>query len=57
MQCEKKLELRSHNTSYCLIEVATKAGFTEHNTQRWPFENRLTNHSKNCTFSAELFAL
>jgi len=23
-----KLKLRSHNTSYCLIEVVTKAGFT-----------------------------
>jgi len=24
--CERKLKLRSHNTSYCLIEVVTKAG-------------------------------
>jgi len=23
-----KLKLRSHNTSYCLIEVVTKAGLT-----------------------------
>jgi hypothetical protein len=28
MQCEGTLELRSHNTSYCLIEVVTKAGLT-----------------------------
>ena len=26
--CEGKLELRSHNTGYCLIEVVTKAGLT-----------------------------
>jgi hypothetical protein len=26
MHCEGKLKLRSHNTSYCLIEVVTKAG-------------------------------
>jgi len=25
--CEGKLKLRSHNTSYYLIEVVTKAGF------------------------------
>ena len=29
MECtEGKLQLRSHNTSYCLIEVVTKAGLT-----------------------------
>jgi len=28
MHCEVKLKLRSHNTSYCLIEVVTKAGLT-----------------------------
>ena len=28
MQCEGKLKIRSHITSYCLIEVATKAGLT-----------------------------
>jgi len=28
MQCEGKLKLRSYNTSYCLIEVVTKAGLT-----------------------------
>jgi len=28
MHCEGKLKLRLHNTSYCLIEVVTKAGFT-----------------------------
>jgi len=28
MHCEGKLILRSHNTSYCLIEVVTKACFT-----------------------------
>ena len=28
MHCEGKLKLRSHNTSYCLIEVVTKAGLT-----------------------------
>jgi len=28
MYCEGKLELRSHNTRCCLIEVVTKAGFT-----------------------------
>jgi len=27
MNCEGKLKLMSHNTSYCLIEVV-KAGFT-----------------------------
>jgi hypothetical protein len=29
MQCEEKLKLRSQNTSYCLIEVVTKAGLTK----------------------------
>jgi len=28
MHCERKLKLRSCNTSYCLIEVVTKAGLT-----------------------------
>jgi hypothetical protein len=28
VHCEGKLKLKSHNTSYCLIEVATKAGLT-----------------------------
>jgi hypothetical protein len=28
MYCEGKLKLRSHNTSYCLIDVVTKAGLT-----------------------------
>ena len=28
MHGEEKSKLRSHNTSYCLIEVATKAGLT-----------------------------
>ena len=28
MHCVGKLKLRSHNTSYCLIEVVTKAGWT-----------------------------
>jgi len=28
MHYEEKLKLRSHNTSYCLIEVVTKAGLT-----------------------------
>jgi len=28
MHCEGKLKLTSHNTSYCLIEVVTKAGLT-----------------------------
>jgi hypothetical protein len=28
MHCEGKFKLRSHNTSYCLIEVVTKAGLT-----------------------------
>ena len=27
MHCEEKVKLRSHNTSYCLIEVATKSRF------------------------------
>ena len=27
MSCLWKLELRLHSTSYCLIEVVTKAGF------------------------------
>jgi hypothetical protein len=28
MHCEGKIKLRSHNTSYCLVEVVTKAGLT-----------------------------
>jgi hypothetical protein len=28
MHCEWKLKLMSHNASYCLIEVVTKAGLT-----------------------------
>jgi hypothetical protein len=28
MHCEEKLELRLHNTSYCLIEVVTEASLT-----------------------------
>ena len=28
MYCERKLKLRSHNISYCLIEVDTKAVLT-----------------------------
>ena len=28
MHCEGKFKLRSHNISYCLIEVVTKAGLT-----------------------------
>jgi hypothetical protein len=28
MHCAGKLKLRPHNTSYCLIEVVTKAGLT-----------------------------
>jgi hypothetical protein len=28
MHYKGKLKLKSHNTSYCLIEVATKAGLT-----------------------------
>jgi hypothetical protein len=28
MYCEGKLKLKSHNTSYCLIEVVTKEGLT-----------------------------
>ena len=28
MHCEGKVKSRSHNTSYCLIEVVTKAGLT-----------------------------
>jgi hypothetical protein len=34
MQCEGKLKLRSHTTSYCLIEVVTKAGFTVLDTKK-----------------------
>ena len=30
MYCGGKLKLRSHNTSYCLIEVVTNADFTFH---------------------------
>ena len=29
MHCEWKLKLRSHNTSYYIIEVVTKAGFNK----------------------------
>ena len=40
MNCEGKLKLRSYNTSYCLTEVVTKAGFTVfsclHNDLRSP---------------------
>ena len=28
MHCKGKLKLKSHNTTYCLIGVVTKAGFT-----------------------------
>ena len=28
MHCDRKLKLKSCNTSYCLTEVVTKAGFT-----------------------------
>jgi len=28
MHCKKEIKLRSHNASYCLIEVVTKAGLT-----------------------------
>jgi len=28
MHCDAKIKLRSHNTSYCLIEVVIKAGFS-----------------------------
>jgi len=28
MHCEGNSKLRSHNTSYCLIEVVTEAGLT-----------------------------
>jgi len=28
MHCEGKLKLKSHNASYCLIEVVTNAGLT-----------------------------
>jgi len=27
MHCEENIELRLHSTSYCLIEMGTKAGF------------------------------
>jgi hypothetical protein len=30
MHCEGKLKFRSHNTSYCLIEMVTKADLTVH---------------------------
>ena len=29
MHCEGKLKLKAHNTSYCLIEVVTKAVCTK----------------------------
>jgi hypothetical protein len=32
MHCKGKLKLRSHNTSYCLIEVVTKAGLIVYST-------------------------
>ena len=28
MHCEGKYKLRSHNTSYCLLELVTTAGLT-----------------------------
>jgi hypothetical protein len=30
MHYKGKLKLMSHNTTYCLIEVVTKAGFVNH---------------------------
>ena len=38
MHCEGKLKLSSHNTSYCLIEVATKAGLTVNDNMRWQIQ-------------------
>jgi hypothetical protein len=35
MHYEGKWKLRSHNTSYCLIEVVTKADFTIHINKRY----------------------
>jgi hypothetical protein len=42
MHCERKLKLKSHNTSYCLIGVATKAGLTVYmiDSDRRPVSNR-----------------
>ena len=34
MHCEGGVKLSSHNTSYCLIDVVTKAGLTVHKKKR-----------------------
>jgi hypothetical protein len=51
MHCEGKLKLRSHNTSYCLIGVVTKAGSTVFsdklcNLQVWCLLIEVTSNSK-----------
>jgi hypothetical protein len=42
MHCEGKLKLRSHNTSYCLIEMVCKAGLTV-NKGQFQFLNSMNN--------------
>ena len=37
MHCEGKLKLRLHNTSYCSIEVVTKAGLTVVSCRNVPY--------------------
>jgi hypothetical protein len=41
MPCEGKWKLRWHNTSYCLIEVVTKAAFT---VLKICVDNKVHNH-------------
>jgi hypothetical protein len=45
MHCEGKLKLKSHNTSYCLIEVVTKAGLTVSPFVHYITQQVLTVHS------------
>ena len=69
MHCKGKLKLRSHNTSYCLIEVVTKAGLIVYSTniiscKYWSniyknFNNRAkkTKNAKFCDISSKQFSI
>ena len=61
MYCEKKLKSRSHNTSYCLIEVVTKAGVTVYDTVSgcclMQNEQFFCYHGKNSLHSMRYFVL
>ena len=45
MHCEEKLELRSHNTNCCLIEVVTETGLTRYGVNN--VFNNVSEFSKN----------